>query len=363
MVLNHKNWLSALFLTLVLVLAACGPAAPTPSEGETQGETSAPAESVETSVQAETSQVSQSEAVSTTAQQPLKVAALKGPTSMGLAKLFKDNETSGQYETSILGAPDQIVPQIVKGAVDIAAVPSNVAAVLYNKTEGQVQVLNVNTLGVLYLVGREDLPDLSALKGRTIVAAGKGAAPEYVLRYLLFENGLTDDDVTVEWKSEHAEVVAAMSEDPSLVGLLPEPFVTTAQTKLPDATSLIDLTKIWNETESAGDSALVMGVLVARKEVVASRKADVDAFLAQAKASVEAVNADPKAASQWIGELGIVPQAVAEKAIPRANLVDVEGEDMREMLSGYLTVLFEQDVKAVGGALPADDFYYVPDMK
>lgn len=352
---NHQPLrMAALFLALVMLLVACAPAAPTASEmPETAAQES---ESVvdTSSEESETSDVPQE------GSQKLRVAALKGPTAMGLAKLFSDNEVSQQYETSLFGAPDQIVPEIVKGSVDIAAVPSNVASVLYNKTQGEIQVLNVNTLGTLYLVSKDQsVQEISDLKGHTLSASGKGAAPEYILRYLLEENGLSyQDDVTVNWQSEHAAVVQEISQYDTTIGLLPEPFVTTAIQKA-EAHPLIDLTQAWEETPGTGDSALVMGVLVARREVVEERKAEVDAFLKQAADSVATVNADTEAGAEWIGALDIVPEEIAREAIGRSNLVSIEGEEMKQMLSGYLQVLFDQNPEAVGGVLPADDFYYM----
>ncbi|SFP34188.1 NitT/TauT family transport system substrate-binding protein [Oscillibacter sp. PC13] len=291
------------------------------------------------------------------------IAALKGPTAMGLVKLMSDAENGGEvsndYTFTLAGAADEVTPALIKGELDMACVPANLASVLYNKTEGQIVTLGINTLGVLYLVENGNVvQSMADLKGTTIVAAGKGSTPEYALRYLLKENGIDPDiDVTIDWKSEHSECVAALATGSATIALLPQPFVTVAQTKITDLRVALDLTEEWDALENG--SALLTGVVVARREVVEKNPAAVDAFLADYAASVEWVNANTANAAALVAEYGIVEASpVAEKALPHCNIVCVTGEKMQEKLSGYLQVLFDANADSVGGKLPRDDFYY-----
>lgn len=353
-----KNFCSVLLLCASMMLfSACG----APKQQETEKiSTGEERSSVETTVQ-ESGEADES----LTGEAPLRLAALKGPTSMGMAYVLSSGDQERHsYDCRVLGSPEEIVPLLVKKEIDVAAVPSNLAAVLYAKTEGNIQVLNINTLGVLYLVERgERIHALTDLKGKTVLASGKGATLEYALRYLLEANGIKEDEISIEWKSEHAEVVAALAENPDAVALLPEPFVSSAEAKIADLRRAVDLTEAWNaaQNESDAPSALVMGVLVARREIVNEHSDAIAGLLADVTGSVDKVKQNPEEAAKIISELGVVPEAVAKNAIPHANLVSITGVEMKEKLGGYLRVLAEQDVKAIGGALPADDFYFLPE--
>lgn len=291
-----------------------------------------------------------------------RIAALKGPTAMGLVKLMSDTDggadTANDYTFTLAGAPDEITPLLAKGELDMACVPANLASILYNQTEGAVEVLAVNTLGVLYIVENGNaVQSMADLAGKTVVAAGQGSTPEYALRYLLQENGLDPDtDVTIDWKSEHAECVSALASGAATVALLPQPFVTVAMGKLPDLRVALDLNAEWDKLDSG--SGLLTGVIVARKEVVDANPGAVDAFLTEYAASVDWANANVSDAAQLIGSYGIVDAAVAEKALPACNIVCITGVEMKNKLSGYLDVLNQQNPKAVGGSLPDDNFYY-----
>lgn len=257
------------------------------------------------------------------------IAALKGPTAMGLVKLMKDSEsgetTGNEYTFTLAGSADEVTPALIKGELDMACVPANLAAVLYGKTEGAVEVLTVNTLGVLYIVENgESVQSIADLKGQTIVAAGKGSTPEYALRYLLSENGIDpDNDVTIDWKSEHSECVAALASGQATIALLPQPFVTVAQSKIEGLRMALDLTKEWDALDNG--SSLITGVIVARREVVEENPAAVNEFLKEYAASVDYVNANTADAAALIGEYGIVDAAVAEKALPYCNIVCLTG--------------------------------------
>ena len=233
---------------------------------------------------------------------------------------------------------------------------------IYNKTNGGVQVLAVNTLGVLYIVEDGDtVHSIADLKGRTIYAGGKGATPEYALNYILEKNGLVPgEDVTIEWKSEHAECVAALAEDADGIAMLPQPFVTTAQTKKETLRTALDLTEEWNKIqESEGTaSTLVTGVTVVRTAFAKEHPEAVADFMEAYQASVSYVTENTDEAAKLIGDYDIVPEAVAKKALPACNIVCITGDEMKEKLSGYLGVLKDQNPEAVGGELPGDDFYY-----
>lgn len=295
----------------------------------------------------------------------IHVGALKGPTSMGMVKLMADSDagtTSGRYEFSIHGAVDEMTPKIVQGDFDIAAVPANLASVLYHNTKGQISVLAVNTLGVLYIVENgETVRSVADLKGKTLYASGKGATPEYALNYILKSNGLDPaKDLTIEYKSEHTECVAALAADPAGVAMLPQPFVTTAQVKNPDIRVALDLTKEWDNAQEGQEvkSSLITGVVVARNEFIEAHPDLVHTFLDEYHASIDYVNGNVQDAAKLVGSYNIVPEEVAVKALPACNIVFMEGTEMKDALSGYLAVLLEQNPKAVGGALPDETFYY-----
>ena len=286
------------------------------------------------------------------------VVALKGPTAMGLVKLMKDDEAENKYAFTIAAAIDEVTPMLVKGEADIACLPANLASVLYNNTEGQIRVLAVNTLGVLYIVENGDsVQSVADLKGRTLYASGKGATPEYALDFILAQNGIDPEaDVTIEWKSEHAECLAALLAEDGGVALLPQPFVTTALMKAEGLRVALDLNQEWDAL--GVDSTLITGVVVARAAFIDENPDTVASFMDEYAASVAFVNANTAEAAALVGEYDIVPEAVAAKALPACNITFIEGEALKAKLSGYLEVLMNANPKAVGGKLPEDDFYF-----
>ncbi|MDR1018774.1 MAG: PhnD/SsuA/transferrin family substrate-binding protein [Lachnospiraceae bacterium] len=297
----------------------------------------------------------------------VNVTALKGPTAMGMVQMMDQVDQgkikSENYKFTISAAVDEVTPKIAKGTTDIAAVPANLASVLYNNTKKSVEVLAVNTLGVLYIVENGDtVKSVADLKGKTIFAAGKGATPEYALDYILKGNGLDPEkDVNIQWKSEHAECVAALAKTKGAIAMLPEPFVTTATIKNSSFKTVLDLTKEWNavEKKNGQNGAMLTGVVIVRKAFLKEHPEAVADFLKKYKASVDYVNGNVAEAAKLVGAKDIVPEAVAKKAIPNCNIVCITGDEMKEKLSGYLTVLKDQNPKAIGGAMPADDFYYI----
>lgn len=296
----------------------------------------------------------------TAADGKIKVVALKGPTAMGLVKLMSDTESEGlPYDFQIVGAVDEISPMAAQGTADIMCVPANLAAVLYNKTEGKVKAAAVNTLGVLYICGTGDsVKTVEDLKGKTIYSAGKGATPEYALNFILKSNNVDpESDVTIEWKSEHAECLASLLADENSVAMLPQPFVTTAQTKNEGINVLLDLNKEWDALGL--DSSLITGAAIVRTEFAEQHPDELNEFLNKYNDSVEFVNNNVDEAAGLVGKYDIVPEAVAKKAIPNCNIVCITGDEMKTKFGGYLQVLADNDAKAVGGTVPDDNFYYV----
>ena len=291
---------------------------------------------------------------------PVRVGALKGPTAMGMVQMMENKADA--YDFTLAAAPDEIVPLLVKGELDIAAVPANLGSVLYNNTQGAVKALAINTLGVLYIVERGDtVHSVADLKGRTLVTAGKGSTPEYALNYILRGNGLDPEaDLTVEFKSEHAECLAAMLQDENIVAMLPQPFATVAQAKAQDMRIALDLTKEWDALQANAEapSAMVTGIAVARAAFVEENPEAVAQFMADYAESVKFAQDDVEGAAKLIGQFDIFEAGPAQKALPFCNIVFIDGEAMKAKLSGYLAALMEQDPAAVGGALPGDDFYY-----
>ena len=296
----------------------------------------------------------------------VRTTALKGPTAMGLVRFMSEvdagNLADNDYSFQIVASPDEVAPLIAKGEVDIAAVPANLASVLYNKTEKGVRAIAINTLGVLYICELGDtVQSVADLKGKTIYASGKGSTPEYGLQYVLEKNGLeVGTDVQIEWKSEHAECVQAIATSSGeAVAMLPQPFVTTAQAQNDKIRVALDLTEEWDAVQTGDDkSSMITGVAIVRSEFADENPAAVDAFLAHYTESVDFVNDNVDEAAELVGGYDIVPAAVAKKAIPECNIVCIQGAEMKEALSGYLAVLADQNAEAVGGSVPGDDFYY-----
>ena len=295
----------------------------------------------------------------------VRIGGLKGPTSMGLVFLQEQAE-NGQakqaYEFTMAAAADELLPLMIKGELDIALIPANVASVLYGKTEGGISVLNINTLGVLYMVSGDDSIDsMESLRGRTIYLTGKGTTPDYVLQYLLTTNGIDVSECTLEYRSEATEVAALLAEQPQAIGLLPQPFVTVACAQNDQLKVVLDMNEQWNLVQGEGGSSMVTGVTVVRNDFLQEHLEAVAAFMTEHAASVQAIQEDPDKGAELVVAAGIIAkEPIARKAIPQCNITCIDGENMRQALSGYLQVLYDLDPQAVGGALPEESFYYIP---
>ena len=324
-----------LALTLVLSLTACGTQANT--EPEQPDDTPAPAE--------------------------VNLYVLSGPTGIGAMNLWAAadaGETQNTYHITMPGANDEVVAAISNGDADIAAVATNLAATLYNKTNGGVTVLAVNTLGVLSLLGSgQEIASIADLAGKTIYAPGQGANPEYILRYVLSGNGLDPDkDVTIQFVGEGSELLTVWQTDPEAVIMAPQPVATSILMQNENTRTLFNMTDEWDKV-SGGDSTLMMGCVIVRNAFLQENPGAVELFLQEYAASIEKAQSDVEGTAALCEQYGLIPKAaLAQKAIPSCGLTFVTGAEMKTDLSAYLQVMYDADPKSVGGALPGDDFYY-----
>lgn len=292
----------------------------------------------------------------------INVSLLKGPTGMGGAYMWtkSDNgETDNKYNITLDTDATTVGPKLMTGEYDIAAIPTNLAASLYAKSQGKVKVIAVNTLGVLYLVTKNNaVSSLSDLKGKTILASGKGTVAEYVLNYVLESSGYSiGTDVTVEFTSEHSETVTKALAGGYDVLLLPEPFVSQIIAKDSSFSIAVNLTEVWEAWKSTNGSTLTMGCLAVNSNFYENNKEAVASFLKDYAESAEYVNKNVEGAAKLVEAHDIMPAAVAKSAIPNSNIVCYTGEKMKTELTGFYEVLFEQNPQIIGGSMPDDDFY------
>lgn len=293
----------------------------------------------------------------------MNVAALKGPTGMGMVQLMENQDEKKaalNYKFTLSDSPDELVGKIVNGEIDVAAVPTNLALSLYNKTKGKVQFAAVNTLGVLYVLENGNtIKSVSDLKGKTIGASGQGTTADYILQNILKKNNLTvGKDVNVEYKTEHADLATALAAGNTNIAMLPQPFVTTAMMKNKNLRISLDLTKEWNKVMGS-DSKLAMGCIIVQKSYIEKNKKDFNKFLDEYKKSVDFVNGNVDKASTLIEKYKIVPKAqIAKKAIPNCNIVYIDAKDSKTFMNQFYKVLFDFNPKSVGGKLPDEGFYY-----
>ena len=297
---------------------------------------------------------------------PMKIGVLNGPTGLSAIGMYKNNEAGTgmqEYVISFSGAPDELVGKLTSGEVDVAAVPPNLASIIYNKTGGNIQVLANNAKGVLYIVTNGDIiKRISDLKGKTIFATGQGSIPEYVLQFILEKNGLADD-VSVEFKGEHSQLATLVAAGEIEVALLPEPFVTNVMMKNGDLIKALDITQEWEAActiAGIADNQLVMSSIIAKKDYAAKNRERINIFLDEYSESIQYVNNNPKEAAQYLEEKGLLGMtaAVAEKAIPNSNMILIRGAEMKKMTNSFLSIMLLANPQSIGGELPGDDFYY-----
>ena len=355
-----RKWMTMLLATVLSagLLCGCGQTQATQPETPETAEEKVTPETAEAAAEEETQETAEAAAEEET----VRVASLKGPTSMGLVKLWQDQEegtAQGNYEFQMMTGADEIMPLMIKGETDIALLPANAAAILYQKSEGAVSVIDINTLGVLYLVsGDKSIESIEDLAGRTVYLTGKGTTPDYALQYLLAQHGVDLSEAALEYKSEATEVAALLKENPDGIGLLPQPFVTAACAQNEALGIVLDINAEW---EALNDGkGLVTGVTVVRKAFLEEHPEAVELFMEEHEASAAYTNENVEEAAELVTERGIVEKAaVAVKAIPACNITYIDGTQMKEALSEYLAVLYGQDPEFIGGAMPDDDFYTI----
>ncbi len=294
----------------------------------------------------------------------VNVGTIQGPTGIGMVHLMEADKAGtavNDYNFSVASSPEEISAKLANpnGGLDIAAVPTNLAATLYQKTQGKVKMLAVNTLGVLYLLENGNtVQSVADLRGKTIYSTGEGANPEYILRYVLSKNGIDPDkDVTLKFLTENTELAAKMVKGDITIAMVPEPVVSTVTSQNQSVRVAFGFNDAWNAVAD-NNSKLMMGCVAVRSEFLEKNKAAVDAFLAEYKASVQKTS-DVETTATLCETYGIIPKAaVAKKAIPNCGLVFVSGADMKAQIAGYYNVLFTANPKSVGGKLPDDAFYY-----
>lgn len=385
-----KKRVLALMMAAVMgmSLAACGgsssstSAAPAETQEEKKEEAAEPAEAAEAPAEetkeepaaeapAEAPAEETAEAAETAEAEPagegMRLFVLAGPTGIGAMNLWAAadaGETAQAYNITMTGANDEIVAALSKGEADVAAIATNLASTLYNKTEGGISVLAVNTLGVLSIlaptgVSAEEVASIGDLKGKTIYSPGQGANPEYILRYVLSGNGIDPDaDVTIQFVGEGSELLSVWQNDPEALIMAPQPVATALLMQNEGASKLFDMTDEWDAV-SGGESRLMMGCVVVRKAFLEENPEAVKTFLTEYQASIEKAQSDVEGTAALCESYGLIPKAaIAQKAIPQCGLTFVSGEEMKEQLGGYLQVMFDAAPKSVGGALPGDDFYY-----
>lgn len=362
--------ITALCATLVFLTACGSSASPADTQESTPSDTSAVSDSVTSD---ESSEVSESEAAPETEKTETEttailtesmeynISSLKGPTTMGMVKLMSDSEkgeTFNKYSVTIHGTADEIVTGIVSGNTDIANVPANLAAVLYNKTEGNIKVAAVNTLGVLYVVtSGAEITSVEDLRGKTIYSTGKGTTPEYVLNYILRANGLEPQtDVIIEYKSEASECAAVMAESENAIAVLPQPYVTAAQLQNENIKIALSLTDEWDKVS---ETPLITGVTIAQTAKIEENPIAFNMFLDEYENSVEFVNNNTDEAAELIGGYDIIKAPVAKKALPYCNITLLRDDSMKTAVAGYWNVLFEADKTAVGGSVPDNNAFYL----
>ncbi|MEA4816184.1 MAG: MqnA/MqnD/SBP family protein [Lachnospiraceae bacterium] len=343
--------LSAL-VAIMLIFTACTSKAP-----ETQQETN--------TTQTETKEETKTEEPATVPEEKanINIAVLKGPTGLGALKLMEDNDAKtakNNYNFTISAAPDEVTGKVISGEIDIAAVPTNLAATLYNKTEGKIKLAALNTLGMLYVLENGNtINSIADLAGKTIYSSGQGATPEYALNYILEQNGI--ENVTVEYKAEHAELATAVAAGEVNIAVLPEPNVTAVLLKKPDIRIALDLTEEWNKISEKNndDSVLSMGCIIVRTDFLENNKEAFDTFLDEYKASIEYVTSNVEPSATLAEKYGILASAAAAKsAIPKCNIVYIDGSEIKDSIENFYNVLFEANPKSVGGTLPDENFYY-----
>lgn len=289
----------------------------------------------------------------------MRIAGLSGPTGIGMVKLMSDQDaktTKNDYKFTLVSDPTEISAGMINGSYDIAACPVNMASVLYNRLEGNIQVLAINTKGVLYVLENgSTINSFADLAGKTVYATGQGSTPEYILNYLLEKNGLTDK-VKVEYKSSHDELATLAAAGEVTIAMLPEPKVTSAIMQNSDLRIALNLTE---EFEKISGQTLIQGCIVVKKDFAQANPEAIEMFLSEYEASVNYTSTNLDETAALCEQYSVIPKAaVAKKAIPNCNITYIAGADMKASVMENLQIFFDADPTSIGGKMPADDFYY-----
>ena len=367
--MKARRWAGALLAGMLFGMSLAGAAAAAEAETEEAVLEEAVESAAEEPAAAEAAEMETEDAAADETEMEdaavVHVGAMSGPTAMGLVRLMElseQGETAGSYEFGDLATdPSAFAGPLTAGEVDIAAVPSNLAAALWNKTEGKIRVLAVNVLSVLNIVERgEEINSIADLKGKKLYATGQGATPEAVLTYLLSSNDLDiTKDVEITWCADTTEALSYVTEDETAIAMLPQPFVTAACAKVEDLRVALNLGEEWEKV--GGDSRIVTGVLAVNSAFADAHPEEVKTFLEEFAGSAAYTAEDPEGAAALIEKYGITANAgLALKALPECQVTCLTGEEMKEVLSGYLDILAQTNPSLVGGSVPGEDFYYMP---
>ena len=338
--------LLALFIMIFTLLSACSPEVSEPIEPSDPSETESSQDEEEPEKPVESVDVT--------------IAGLKGPTSIGMIRLIDEkalNNESYNVEYLIEGAPNNLVGKIINGEIDIAAVPTNLASILYNKSKGEVKFLALNTLGVIYVVGTEEVSSIEDLEGMEVSISGKGATPEFAFNYLLEQNSMTDKTST-EYMLDHSSLAQQVIAEDTKIAVLPQPFVTQVMMNNPNVKILIDLNEEW-EKATNGESILAMGGLIVNSEFAENNPEFIKDFLEEYEGSVNWVNNNHEEAGKLVEKNGVLPNAkLAEKAIPNCSIVYQDAEEAKDKVNGFLEILHGSNPASIGGSMPDENFYY-----
>ena len=296
----------------------------------------------------------------------VNVGLIMGPPSMGMGWFIneaKEGNTYNNFNFEVGGVDyTALASKFNTGDYDIIHCPSNVGAILYNNTDlkEEAVVADIGNLGLLYIMTTDpSVQSMQDLQGRNVYSIGEGGPPEYTMGYLLEQEGLTD--VNMSFKSTPFEVLNLLQDEENSIALLPQPFVEVAKLLVPGINTPIDITQEWDSLDLENGAESVTTITIVRKSFLEEHEEAVVEYLNMCKASVDYCLTNPKEAAAWTDEFEtFLNGEVAEAAMPYVNMCAITGNEMKDKLSGFLQIMYDYNPDAVGGAMPGDDFYYIP---